>query len=313
VSSVISARAVRVLATLLVGFIAACTNETRVDLLARAVGGGSGMPDASAGGGGAGGSAGHGGSANTPDAAPSGSHLIHRYSFSSDPTINDDTYVKDSVGSAHGILKGGATLDGAGHATLDGRDDYVDLPNGLVSSLTDATFVAWLSWNGGFCWQRVFDFGSTDLGEDIIGNATSSVFATPARCGSADAATDGPAAAFETCPMDMGVVRPCGAAGIIGSVDSTMPFPVLDNLPIVVVFDVSGGELRLYAGGELVGAGLIRPLSEISDVNNWLGQSQWIQDPHLRGTYDEFRIYDSALTTAQVAAVERAGPDAVDP
>src|SRR4051794_35764219 len=99
------------------------------------MGGASGMPAAGAnagGGGGAGGSSGHGGSANKPDAAPSGPHLIHRYSFDTSATTNDDTLVRDSVGNAHGVLKGGATLDGAGHATLDGRDDYVDLPNGLV-------------------------------------------------------------------------------------------------------------------------------------------------------------------------------------
>ena len=101
-------------------------------------------------------------------------HLIHRYSFD-----GEGTQVVDSVGSADGSLQNGAVLDGAGHVTLDGKDDYVNLPNGLLSGLTDATLVAWLAWSGGPEWQRVFDFGSTDAGEDMVGNATSSLFLTP--------------------------------------------------------------------------------------------------------------------------------------
>jgi hypothetical protein len=225
------------------------------------------------------------------DAAAS-SHLIHRYSFNGEGTL-----VVDSVGNADGVLMGGASLDDAGHAALDGQDDYVNLPNGLLSSLTDATVIAWLSWNGGNCWQRVFDFGSTDTGEDMVGNATTSIFVTTLRC-----TGSGPSTLFETTTANL------------GSVDSDTPFPVLQNLPIAVVLDVSGGSLRLYAAGTLLGTGkLMAPLSTLSDVNDWLGRSQWIQDDHLRGTYDEFRIYDSALTRAQLAAVEKAGPDVVEP
>src|SRR6478609_5796056 len=139
-------------------------------------------------------------------AAPSKvEHLIHRYSFD-----GEGQRVLDSVGTADGSLQGGAVLDGAGHATLDGVDDYVNLPNGLVSHLTDVTLVAWLAWNGGSCWQRVFDFGSTDSGEDNVGNATTSLFATPKRCPGS-----GPATSFET------------STSRIGSVDSDTPFPVL--------------------------------------------------------------------------------------
>jgi hypothetical protein len=261
--------------------LSACSNETQVSLLPAQTSAETkpeaGMPN---------------GPGATPDAdidaaAPAAAHLIHRYSFN-----GEGTHVVDSVGHADGVLMGGATLDGAGHATLDGDNDYVNLPNGLISSLTDATLIAWLAWNGGPCWQRVFDFGSNDMGEDMVGNATTSVFATPYRC-----PDTGPATAFET-------------TSILGSVDGTMAFPVLQNLPIAVVFDVTNGQLRLYAAGAALGVGAVQPLSEISDVNDWLGQSQWTQDVHLRGTYDEFRIYDSALSDAELAAVELAGPDA---
>jgi hypothetical protein len=232
--------------------------------------------------------------AATADAAPSATHLIHRYNFAS--FGGDNTRIVDLVGGQNGVLKGGATLDGAGHATLDGHDDYVDLPNGLVSSLTNATLIAWLSWNGGNCWQRVFDFGSTDTGEDTANSATTSIFATPLRCPGS-----GPATAYET------------TTELLGHVDSDTPFPQLQNVPIAVVYDVTGGQMRLYAAGTLLGTGMAAPLSMLSDVNDWLGRSQWIQDDHLQGTYDEFRIYDIALSPAELAAVEKAGPDVVDP
>jgi hypothetical protein len=283
-------QAAKLAVVLLLGSVLSCTSETRVSLLERVLAdAATPMPDAAPPGT-AGSEAGAGRDGVSADAA-TGSHLIHRYSFS-----GEGTRVVDSVGGADGVLMAGATLDGAGHAALDGLDDYVDLPNGLVSSLHDATLLTWLSWNGGACWQRVFDFGSTDMGEDRVGNATTSIFATPLRCTGA-----GPATLFETTTANL------------GSVDSDTPFPVLQNRPIAVVFDVTGGELRLYAAGSLLGTGTVAPLSLLSDVNDWLGRSQWIQDQHLRGTYDEFRIYDSALSSAELAAVEKAGPDAVIP
>jgi hypothetical protein len=243
-----------------------CGGETRVELLAPI------------------------GSDATTSTPRSASHLIHRYSFN-----GDGTRVVDSVGAAHGSLENGAVLDGAGHATLDGVDDYVDLPNGLLSGLTDATLVAWLAWNGGPCWQRVFDFGSSDAGEGMVGKATSSLFVTPKGCPG-----PGPSTAFET-------------TSVLGSVDSDVPFPTQQTAVIAVVADTTGQELRLYAAGAPLGVGKASPLALLSDDNDWLGRSQWVQDLYLSGTYDEFRIYDQALSALDLAALEAAGPDALVP
>src|SRR4051812_38010382 len=104
------------IAALLCCPLLACGGETRVTLLAPIV------THADAGG---------ASDAATADAAipapPYASHLIHRYGFE-----GQGTRVVDSVGSADGSVEGGAVLDGAGHLTLDGKDDYVNLPNGLV-------------------------------------------------------------------------------------------------------------------------------------------------------------------------------------
>ena len=50
-------------------------------------------------------------------------------------------------------------------------------------------------------------------------------------------------------------------------------------------------------------------LSTINDVNNWLGRSQWVQDSYLSGRYEELRIYDGALSDAEVAMLAERGPD----
>jgi hypothetical protein len=46
------------------------------------------------------------------------------------------------------------------------------------------------------------------------------------------------------------------------------------------------------------------------DNNNWLGRSQW-PDPVFDGLFNEFRIYDHALTPGEVGADFIVGPDAV--
>src|SRR6478736_3533479 len=270
--------------------------ETHVTLLEPIVGhGGSGSSvDASVGGNSSG--ANNGGDAGASFAGPL-AHLIHRYSFD-----GEGTRVSDSIGSQDGTLMGGATLSGTGHVTLDGMDDYVDLPNGLLSGLNDATLVAWLSWDGGkICWQRVFDFGSSDAGEGNVGNATSSLFATPLRCGNnADGSmASGPAAVFEKTDV------------ISASIDSDRPFPVLNVAMLAVAVDSKAQELRMYAAGERLSTSKLVSLAQLVEENEWLGRSQWSQDHYLRGSYDEFRIYDVALSHAELAALEAAGQDSL--
>ena len=83
---------------------------------------------------------------------------------------------------------------------------------------------------------------------------------------------------------------------------------------IAVVVDGTKQQLRMYAAGEPLGRGVAPSLAALSDENDWLGRSQWVQDTYLmRGTYDEFRIYDVALSDADLAALEAAGPDALAP
>ena len=72
--------------------------------------------------------------------------------------------------------------------------------------------------------------------------------------------------------------------------------------------------MALYLNGTLA-TGIANPmdapiqLRNLSDVNNWLGRSNWTADSNFQGSLNEFRIYDDAKTAADVLTDFNAGPD----
>jgi hypothetical protein len=230
--------------------------------------------------------------------SPLESSLIHRYSFD-----GDATQVLDSKGAAHGQLVG-STLSGDGTLTLAGEHSgqYVNLPNGIVSGLGDATFEAWLTWNGGGAWQRIFDFGNSAAGEDMPGpTGTSYLFLTTAS--SPDPARMLPSA-LRVAYSQNGVEDEelCSAQG---------PFPSGVETHVAVVIDQAKQSMSLYQDGALLReCALTRPLSAIDDVNNWLGHSNYVADLDFAGVFDEFRVYGAALSQSELAHSFAAGPDA---
>jgi len=223
-----------------------------------------------------------------PDAGPPSVGLALRYDFEGTGTL-----VEDRVGTADAQLLGGAVLDGAGGVELDGDDDYVDLPNGVLSRHRSVTIVAWLTWHGGVCWQRIFDFGSNDAGEGQVGNSLTSLYLTATNC-----VDDTYFASVELGTMRQGVY-------------TSAPLPSERLTQAALSFDAASETLSLYVDGVRVGRKRTPfRLSDIDDVNAWLGRSQWVQDRNLGARYDELRIYDYALTDAELAAMYARGPDA---
>lgn len=215
--------------------------------------------------------------------------------------------VADSVGGADGTLLDDDGLTPAvdlqklqvnGRLNLDGFGSFVDLPDGLISSLGSATFEVWVSWRGGAFWSRIFDFGNANAGAGQTylfltpsNSATTSlrVAYSLAGGGAAETLVDGIAAL----PI---------AAGAGGALEH-----------VAVVVDDAQGTLRLYSNGSELGAvPLAGDLGAINDVNNWLGRSNYATDPPLFGSLVEFRIYDQALTAAQLRTSFTAGPGALD-
>jgi glucose/arabinose dehydrogenase len=217
--------------------------------------------------------------------------LAHRYSFEGGPGT---TLVADSIGNANGTSMGGATFTGNGQLNLSGSSAYVNLPNGLISGLTNVTLEAWVTWNGGAAWQRIFDFGSSSAGENNQGTGLTYFMLTP-QSGSG------------LMRFAMTTNSSSGEAGLQGP----GPFPIGQPTHVAVSYDFLAGTAVLYENGQRITNGsAVIPLSGINDVNVWLGKSQWA-DPYFNGQFDEFRIYNGAVSDAGIAASFAAGPNAL--
>jgi hypothetical protein len=216
------------------------------------------------------------------------SALRHRYRFGGTGTV-----LKDDAADADGTVVN-AALDGSSGLSLAGgtSNQYVELPDGIVSALTDATFEAWVTWQGGGAWQRIFDFGSSSGT-----NGDTYIFVTPQRGG-------GTASLRATLSLD--------GSGTEVFVDGPGALSTGGIRHVVLVVD-DRVDMRLYVDGVLQSnvANTTRSLSGLSDTENWLGRSHFSADPEFAGTFHEFRIYNAALTAEQVAASFALGADAV--
>jgi len=222
------------------------------------------------------------------------SHLIHRYSFD-----GTGSTITDSVGSANGTVNGDNATLAAGSLSLGGDEgaDYTnegcgELPSSVWEGLTSVTFETWVTWRGesetgSALWQRIFDFGDQN-GSD--GN--SYIFLTP-QC-------------------DTGVLVGFSVDSASGDnfvVTSTaLPRNVEKHLAVVV----DGDQLLLYLYIDGVWQSTTPIQAGLTSINAdhcWLGRSNFAVDSEFNGSYNEFRIWDVALSGDQLSASFDAGPD----
>ncbi len=209
------------------------------------------------------------------------SNLTHRYNFNSSAS--------DLIGSADGTLQGAAILTN-GALVLDGTNSYLALPAGLVTGYTAITLEAWVTDFGSGAWARIFDFGN---------NTTDYMFLSlPAGGGNLRGAyTTNGNTAEQLLQWSGG--RP----------------PVGQESHIVWATDAATHIGRLYVNGVQVGVNSNMTYSPAilgPTVNNWLGRSQFSADHYFYGAFDEFRIYNYALSSNAIVADYQAGPNALD-
>ncbi|HHY85037.1 MAG TPA: hypothetical protein GYA07_05820 [Verrucomicrobia bacterium] len=184
--------------------------------------------------------------------------------------------VTDSANTNHGTAFGspafvpgkiGMAID------LDGVDDYVALPPG-VGMAKDITVATWVNWDGGGNWQRIFDFGT---------GVHQNMFLTP-RSGD-------------------GTLRLAFKDAINGisreqQVNTTL-LPTGQWVHLTAV--LKDNYATLYVNG--VAAGSVfnvfdNPI-DFLPTQNYIGKSQYA-DPLFNGRIDDFRVYNYALTGAEV-------------
>jgi hypothetical protein len=234
--------------------------------------------------------------------------LIHRYSFDGTGTVVEDS-VGDADGSLVNAMLAGGSVSIADDTTTGNQelDQFVDLPNGLVSSLRNATLEVWLTWTGGAPWQRILDFGDDTSG--IENNRTkfagkTYLFVTP-QTPTKEATSTTPALAP--------VLRVAFQAEQVHEMqlDATRAVPRGVKTHVAVVVDSDAGQMLVYMNGELENSmGFPADyLGLIHDVNNWLGRSNFFYDPGFTGSFHEFRVYSAALNAAQIRQSYQAGSD----
>jgi hypothetical protein len=233
---------------------------------------------------------------------------IHRYKFDLPNGLADGAIIPDEFGTADAQVKGfGATFED-GKLKLPGGSSsnaaYVDLPNGILSGIPtgSVTLEAWVTINDRRNWARIWDFGTGTAGEitDVGGSANGVEYVLLAP--NQGTGNDG---AFE---------RAQGSesnGGTSRSAPESLRLGV--ELHQVVTYDSDSSLWNWYEDGILMGQFTdFAGISTLSDVNNWLGRSNWTGDDNLFGDFNEFRIYDYALSQAEIAGNFAAGPDLVN-
>jgi glucuronoarabinoxylan endo-1,4-beta-xylanase len=209
--------------------------------------------------------------------------LAHRYSFSE---LSGTTVADTEGGPAwDGTLPSGGTF-ASGRLTLaSASSQYIGLPTGIVSTLSNFTIEAWVRLDSTADWVRIFDFGNS---------ATVNMFLTPQN------------------GVDDQLRFAITTGGTGGEQQINTATTMSTGSWHHVVVTLNGNTGILYLNGAPVGTNstmTLRPTNLGSTANNYLGRSQYSNDPYLNATLDEFRIYSVPLSAAEVAATDALGPD----
>lgn len=222
--------------------------------------------------------------------------LVHQYTF------NDGT-AADSVGSADGTLIG-SSISGGRLTTVGGGsgNSYADLPDNIATAAAAGgtagalSFEVWAQAANNVGWASLVSLGG-DVGGDPNGGDNDYIQLIPLT-------GDGAATLRATSKIN---------GGGESFVDGTSPLSTTADQHIVVVVDQSGGlpgTIEMYVDGVSAGSAPVQAgldITTMANDNNWLGRSQWLDDS-FDGSYDEFRIYDTALDDTQVADSFANGP-----
>jgi hypothetical protein len=251
-------------------------------------------------------------------AAPADAALKHKYTF-------NNGNAADSVGGMDGVVVDntgissytGGALDLSQNNNANSNQDfsvpttvgaYVDLPNGIFTGAVSSgmfgavTLEFWATPQENRNWARLADFGTSAGGEDFStgGGGQDYVIMVPQRDGNGQA-----------------LASAHSSANVENFAYAGFPLPVGVKSHMVAVYDQTNtaagpdGTVSLYVNNGSAVTAAIPPgmfLDLINDNNNWLGRAQW-GDPLFDGLIDEFRIYDHALSAAEVTASFAAGPE----
>jgi hypothetical protein len=194
----------------------------------------------------------------------------------------DATLVNPASASTTTGPDGSRALQLPGGGSSSTTAPYVVIPNGLFKGLRAATISTWLKWAGGADFQWVYN-----LGKDL----DAATFVTPSFSGDSTTKSS---------------IKPVnGNHEVRVSGTGTLPTDRWFNL----VTTIDGSTITYYINGAKVGSqpaslDLAATMYSASNTTSgFLGKAFWSGHPFLAGALDEVRVYDTAFSPADVAAL----------
>jgi autotransporter-associated beta strand protein len=190
------------------------------------------------------------------------------------------TNLWDTSGYGNNGLTVGAPAYTTGHNSqasaiaLDGANSYAQLPANIAGG-SAFTFAAWVYWNGGGNWQRIFDFGN---------DTSHYLFLTPSS-GSGTLRFAINNGSGEQIVQRTGALPSGSWQHVAITLSNNVAVLYLNGSPVVTSNNFS-----------------IAP-SAFSPAKNYLGKSQFTADPLFTGNLDQVEITDYAMTAAQISAL----------
>ena len=202
-----------------------------------------------------------------------GQHTYYSFNENEGSNTHDQwgnySVVLTSIGWAPGFQDSSIYLDGT-------ASSYMDIEDGVMEDLTDFTISAWLKLESVQNWARLFDFGK---------NTETYMFLSPKSTGTGNFRF-----AFNN-------------GGTEEAVDTNYRAVLGEWMHVAITLE--GSVAIMYINGVEVGRNetmTINPSMLGKTTQNYIGKSQW-PDPQLNGRIDEFKIFNYALSSAEISEI----------
>ncbi len=206
-------------------------------------------------------------------AAPASAELVHRYSF------NDGT-ANDSVGSIDGTLMNGASISDDALNLNSSTDDYLDFGGNDIGTMSSVTIEVWGT------------YGLSNINNTNVFSFSGENYALYGGAGLA------------------GILRASSYS------EQYVTYPGISGVPSHVAVTLDATTMKVYFNGDFVDSRTLDAvhLSDIPSTYGFLGASITAAiygENTLNGSIDEFRIYNSARSGAEIRADYNTGPNPI--
>lgn len=229
------------------------------------------------------------------------------YAYWSFDQINENTGVIDSWGNYNGTFDPNASFGSnanTSHITFlepansylnnsvrfrGKAASYIKVPNGLMADVNDFTVSVWYRHISNVGGARIFDFGVGDNYGASEPNTNRKMMYLTTRAGTNNRITYG-----------------IQNGGALQSVESNVTLATTGATWYNIVLTQSGNTVTLYLNGQQVGQRTditIKPSDLGLTTANYLGKSRFATPAVVDGVLDEFKIFNRALTHAEIVSL----------